>query len=153
MNRSHRSSAFTLVEILIVVVILGILASVVIPQFSSASQDAMKSALRDQMKTINDMVEYYRVNNAGLLPTSDTVAPFGAGGGWGVLVGQEYLKTEPFNMYAGGSTVADGGAVAQATASAALKGSATGWYFYDSGTRLDVYAAGYDEATDKLSNE
>ncbi|MCG8405619.1 MAG: prepilin-type N-terminal cleavage/methylation domain-containing protein, partial [Phycisphaerales bacterium] len=37
--------AFTLVELLIVVVILGILAAVVIPQFSDASTDARFSSL------------------------------------------------------------------------------------------------------------
>ncbi|MHC4286068.1 MAG: type IV pilin protein [Planctomycetota bacterium] len=36
---------FTLVEILIVVVILGILAAIVIPQFTSASVDAKESLL------------------------------------------------------------------------------------------------------------
>ncbi len=38
--RTQVKRAFTLIEILIVVVILGILAAIVIPQFTSASQDA-----------------------------------------------------------------------------------------------------------------
>ena len=59
---------FTLVEILIVVVILGILAAIVVPQFASASQDAIKSALQSQMQTISAQVELYRVQNAGQLP-------------------------------------------------------------------------------------
>ncbi|HBS29179.1 MAG TPA: hypothetical protein DEB06_06935 [Phycisphaerales bacterium] len=146
-----RPRAFTLVEILIVVVILGILAAIVIPQFSNASQESIKAALRGQMKQIDDQVEVYRVNNAGLLPTVDPVAPFGAGGEWGVMVSARYLRTEPFNMYAGGSVV---GAGDGAVASAAAKGSAVGWFFViTGGTRLDVFAAGYEEATNRLSNE
>ena len=38
--RSNARKAFTLIEILIVVVILGILAAVVIPQFTNAADEA-----------------------------------------------------------------------------------------------------------------
>jgi len=41
--RTNKNSGFTLVEILIVVVILGILAAIVIPQFSQASLEARES--------------------------------------------------------------------------------------------------------------
>lgn len=147
---AQTTRGFTLVEILIVVVILSILAALVIPQFTSASQQAMKSTLRDQLLTIDDIIEVYRVNNAGQLPTQDAASPFGAGGAWGILVSTNYLKDPPFNMFTGGSTVAAG---TKADADGALKDSGTGWFYADSGTRLDIWAAGYDEAADKLSNE
>jgi type II secretion system protein G len=65
-RRSKR--AFTLIEILIVVVILGILAAIVIPQFTNASQDAQVSAVKSQLQTIRSQIELYRVKNgsAGL---------------------------------------------------------------------------------------
>ncbi|MBK8266848.1 MAG: type II secretion system protein [Planctomycetes bacterium] len=44
-GRLQRFRAFTLVELLIVVIILGILAAVVIPRFSDSSQDAKLSAM------------------------------------------------------------------------------------------------------------
>ena len=47
-----RRYAFTLVELLIVVIILGILAAVVIPQFSDASTDARVSSLTTNLATI-----------------------------------------------------------------------------------------------------
>jgi len=61
MNRKTRG--FTLVEILIVVIILGILAAVVIPQFTNASSDARNSNLRSQLKTLRTQVELYKVHH------------------------------------------------------------------------------------------
>ena len=44
--RNKSRKGFTLVEILIVVIILGILAAIVIPQFTNASEDARKSNMQ-----------------------------------------------------------------------------------------------------------
>ena len=41
----RKSRGFTLVEILIVVIILGILAAIVIPQFTNASSDACNNSV------------------------------------------------------------------------------------------------------------
>jgi type II secretion system protein G len=78
MNRIRKNRrGFTLIEILIVVVILGILASIVVPQFSNASQEATASSIRSQLQTIRGQVELFRVRNAGALPTSfdDLIMP------------------------------------------------------------------------------
>ena len=75
MNRPNRKRrGFTLIEILIVVVILGILAAIVIPQFTNASQEATASAIRSQLQTIRGQIELYRVRNAGNLPAGFTGA-------------------------------------------------------------------------------
>ena len=60
---------FTLVEILIVVVILGILAAIVIPQFTSASESAKASSLQSQLQTIRSQLELYQVQHNGNYPT------------------------------------------------------------------------------------
>ena len=52
--------AFTLVEILIVVVILGILAAIVLPKFSNASAIARASMLADDLRVIRMQVQVYR---------------------------------------------------------------------------------------------
>ncbi len=59
---------FTLVEILIVVVILGILAAIVVPQFTSASTDAKRAALAAQLQTIRKQIQLYSVHHDGALP-------------------------------------------------------------------------------------
>jgi general secretion pathway protein G len=58
-----RKSGFTLVEILIVVIILGILAAIVIPQFTNASQDARKNSLTSQLQTIRSQLELYKLQH------------------------------------------------------------------------------------------
>jgi len=65
----NRNRGFTLVEILIVVIILGILAAIVIPQFTNASQDARKSSLTSQLQTIRSQVELYKLQHRDELPT------------------------------------------------------------------------------------
>ncbi len=145
---------FTLVEILIVVVILGILAALVVPQFASASGQAVKAALSRQLQEIDTQIEIYRGANADQFPVADPVAPMAAGGtndGWGVMVSKKYLKEAPMNPYTGQTllVVGDG-----ATAAAQPATSANGWYYTFTATlpRLDVYASGYDRAADLLSN-
>src|SRR5438477_587591 len=63
-----RKSAFTLVEILIVVIILGILAAIVIPQFTNASQDARKSSLVSQLQTLRSQIELFKLQHGDTLP-------------------------------------------------------------------------------------
>jgi general secretion pathway protein G len=60
---------FTLVEILIVVIILGILAAIVIPQFTNASEDARKSNMRSQLQTLRSQLELYKLNHRDTPPT------------------------------------------------------------------------------------
>jgi general secretion pathway protein G len=78
--RRTRKGGFTLVEILIVVIILGILAAIVIPQFTSASQDARKNSLTSQLQTIRSQVELYKLQHLDQLPNNwggngNTAAP------------------------------------------------------------------------------
>jgi prepilin-type N-terminal cleavage/methylation domain-containing protein len=63
-----RSSGFTLVELLIVVIILAILAAIVIPQFSSATVDAQESALDSNVHSLRAAVDLYRVQHNGKYP-------------------------------------------------------------------------------------
>ena len=55
--------AFTLVEILIVVVILGILAAVVVPSFANATEPARQSTFVTNMKSFADAVMLHEVRN------------------------------------------------------------------------------------------
>ncbi|MHC4787424.1 MAG: type II secretion system protein, partial [Planctomycetota bacterium] len=65
--RSYRSTrvrhGFTLIEILIVVVILGILAAMVIPQFVDVTGNAHEANLKAQLQTVRAQIELYNVQN------------------------------------------------------------------------------------------
>ncbi|HET6251771.1 MAG TPA: prepilin-type N-terminal cleavage/methylation domain-containing protein [Tepidisphaeraceae bacterium] len=66
--RRNSNRGFTLIEILIVVIILGILAAIVIPQFTSASTDARNSSLSTTVQTINMQVQAYKLQHNDHLP-------------------------------------------------------------------------------------
>ena len=61
-------SGFTLVEILIVVVILGILAAIVIPQFTEASTEAKTSSLCTDLQSVRSQIELYKIQHNDNLP-------------------------------------------------------------------------------------
>ena len=63
-----RKSGFTLIEILIVVIILGILAAIVIPQFTEASSDAKESTLVSNLQTLRSQMGLYKVQHNDQYP-------------------------------------------------------------------------------------
>lgn len=75
MHRAVR--AFTLVEILIVVVILGILAAIVLPLFSGATEEARRAAFVSELRIYTDAAQTFRAreglyledSGSGVLPT------------------------------------------------------------------------------------
>ncbi len=118
---SYSVKAFTLIEILVVVVLLGILAAIVVPQLSGASDQAREVAFRNDIRLVRTQIELYKLQHNGLYPgyavqgdgslsewsgerfilqmvgTTDTDGDLG-GTGCG-----PYLERFPTNSYLGGS--------------------------------------------------
>jgi general secretion pathway protein G len=92
------SRAFTLVEILIVVVILGILAAMVVPQFAQATDDSRVVATKDQLEKIKKALSVYFVQNNSQYPTITA-----GDGTWGEIITRSYMRTPPVNSWVGGS--------------------------------------------------
>jgi general secretion pathway protein G len=133
-----KRNGFTLVEILIVVVILGILAAIVIPQFSDASEEAKLSSLVSDLQTIRSQIQLYKIQHSGALPTagglsfSDAMTKYTAVGGTeaatqapdpnGGVYGP-YLQKMPINPFNEKDVVTEG------TGTPGNGTTVSGWYF------------------------
>src|ERR1041385_8152744 len=76
----RNSRGFTLVEFLIVVIILGIRAAIVIPQFTNASNDARQNAVASTLQTLRSQIELFKIQH------SDTPPVFA--GMWTIMTGK-----------------------------------------------------------------
>jgi len=129
----HLRRGFTLVEILIVVVILGILAAVVVPQFARAVSDSSQTATFDQLTRVRRAVSYYFATNNGTYPT--IVAGDGT---WGPMV-PVYMRELPQNFWV---PPAVSKVIALGVSADAGYVTTHGWV-YDNATG-EVWAGGFD---------
>jgi prepilin-type N-terminal cleavage/methylation domain-containing protein len=67
-DRRPKFRAFTLIEILIVVIILAILAVIVIPQFTSASQQARENTIKDELRYLRTQIAVYKAQHEDVPP-------------------------------------------------------------------------------------
>lgn len=69
-RRRKRNAAFTLIEIMIVVVIIGLLAGLVAVNLVPQAEKAKRTAARTQMKNLEQALELYKLDT-GRYPTTD----------------------------------------------------------------------------------
>ncbi len=65
----RRQSGFTLIEIMVVVVILGLLAALVVPNIGSNVSEAQRTAARTQIGQIEQTLQMYHLHN-GFYPST-----------------------------------------------------------------------------------
>lgn len=134
MRRNTR--AFTLVEILIVVVILGILAAIVSQGFVQSTEEAAMKTTVYELEKIRRAIDVYKVENGQSLP--DVMAGDGT---WGAIVGADggYLTQPPLNPYVGGP---NSRVIAIGAAPDGAYHQDYGWIYDD--TTGEVWAAAFD---------
>lgn len=69
LRRTGPRCAFTLVEVLIVTVIIGILASILVPRYSDSREEATKSSLMTSLDVIKGQIDL-RYHTAGSWPAT-----------------------------------------------------------------------------------
>ncbi len=114
----RRNAGFTLVELLIVVIILGILAAVVIPQFNTAAAESREAALASNLATIRQAVELYKVQHLDTFPDAQIITKLttqtDADGSSGTKYGPYLRNTFPNNPIDAASAVATAGTMPSA---------------------------------------
>jgi general secretion pathway protein G len=88
-----KASGFTLIEIMVVIVILGILASMIVPRLMSRPEEAKLVKTRQDIRALESALELYKLDN-GVYPTTDQGLP--------ALVKKPAASPVPSNWKGGG---------------------------------------------------
>lgn len=162
MQAKERKLGFTLVEMLIVVILLGILAMVVIPQITFTSDDARLSTLQTNLSAVRSAIEVYYAQHNNSYPAdgSATNFPSGVSTDEDKFVAQltrytdqqgnvsnsrtgdfkygPYLKGMPMNPFVSTNNVAVDSSTTDITAKSAGSDAGAAWKFY---TETGVFMA------------
>jgi general secretion pathway protein G len=104
----NSESGFTLTELLITIVILGVLAGIVVFAVSAFSDDGQKVACETDRKSVEVAAEAFRARTGAYPSGTDDAARLG------VLVSQGYLKEAPSTTNGYTITLSSAGAVGPA---------------------------------------
>ena len=163
-HRRGRARAFTLVEILIVVIILGILAMLVVPSFINAQVPANENVLRENLRSMRTQIELFVGQHANLAPgypngnrsAAPTEADFiaqltqytsesgqtaaGYSAATPIRPHLQDLPVNPFNKLSATLVIADGGSIP------AADGETYGWFYKPKTRQFIANTPGADES-------
>ena len=82
-NKSKRESGFTLVELMVVMLIIGVLAAIAIPSFISSIRNAKEAVLKEDLHVLRNAIDSYTMDKNKAPQSLDELVQTG------------YLKTIP----------------------------------------------------------
>jgi prepilin-type N-terminal cleavage/methylation domain-containing protein len=145
----HVRAAFTLIELLIVVVMLGIISWAVVPQFIGATNEAMAGNLKTQLKSLQNQIELYAVRNNGVYPFPSVAGAatwvFLTDSGAFMQHHNRLIKDPPINPAFSGPNKSGIEVVV-----GAARGSATNGWVWNATDRA-IYASNFNETTGMVS--
>ncbi len=116
----RKNHGFTLIELLIVVVIIGLLASIAIPKFSSVREKSYVAAVTSDLKSLAGQMEIYQSNNqnypgnVSLLPSFTatdgvtlTITEANLGQGWAATGSHAALVGSQCGIFYGNGSAAN----------------------------------------------
>jgi type IV pilus assembly protein PilA len=89
LNHSRNTKGFTLVELLVVIIIIGILAAIALPNFLSQGAKAKQTDAKQNVGLVNRAQAAYRIENITFATTFDVLAT-------GVLSGNTTATTNSY---------------------------------------------------------
>lgn len=130
-NSRKYNRAFTLIELIVVVLILGILATVALPKFVGQSDSAKINGTLQSLSVLRTAIDTYRVNNtsyptAANLPTALTT----------------YLRTTTFPSVACGANQ-NNTVVASANSPPTVTAGGAGWVYNSTTGEIAINDASY----------
>ena len=114
-----KQRGFTLIELLIVVVVIGILAAIAIPKYSSVRQKAFISTLKSDLRNLSTQQDVYHnttfafstsLATIGMVPSEGVTITINeaTGAGWAATAAHAGLSTEHCGVYLGSAAAAGG---------------------------------------------